>query len=320
MNDIIATRQIYFQGVRARKSILCISVFLCFAFAKAHSQDSILKHQINLRHDNDFLLGIDRYYTTGSFIGYSNRLAKDFIFKHTAETPLQVDLLLGQETYTPRELFETDFNLLERPYAGYLFVQGGVTQVKKSHVWTVTGEFGLAGPQSLAGAIQRAYHDLINEFIPTWVGQIGNSIHANGYGSYVKSFQKEKGLFFDIQTEAALGTRQIFIKQAATLFIGRRDALSSSSFYNRIGNGREFYGYIEGSYRYVSLNALIQGHPFGDDSPFTLPIVNSIIEAKAGLVYRRGANTFQLEYVSQTNETQREGQLQYVGVAYKRAF
>lgn len=320
MREIISRSYILLECALARKSILFVVLFLCFAFAKAQFQDSIPQHQISLRHDNDFLLGIDRYYTTGSFIGYSTRLSKDFIFKNTPEAPLQLDLLIGQETYTPRELFETDFDLLERPYAGYLFVQGRVSQVKKSHVWSLSGELGLAGPQSLAGAIQRAYHELINEFIPVWAGQIGNSIHLNGYGNYVKSFQKEKRLFFDIKTEVALGTRQIFVEQAATIFLGKRDALTTSSFYNRIGNSREFYGYASASYRYVALNALIQGHPFGDNSPFTLPIVNSIIEAKVGVVYRKGANTFQLEYVSQTNETEREGQIQYIGAVFKRAF
>jgi len=320
MCKIISRNFIFLECLLVRKSLLFLSILLCFAFAKAQSQDSIPKHQISLRHDNDFLLGIDRYYTTGSFIGYSKRLSKDFIFKNTAESPLQLDFLLGQETYTPRELFETDFNLLERPYAGYLFVQGGVSQVKKSHVWSLNGEFGLAGPQSLAGKIQRAYHELINEFIPVWAGQIENSIHLNGYGNYVKSFQKDKRLFFDLNTEAALGTRQIFIEQGATLFLGKRDGLNSSSFYNRIGNTREFYGYAAASFRYVSLNALIQGHPFGDNSPFTLPIVNSIIRAKVGVLYRKGANTFQLEYVTQTNETEREGQIQYAGAVYKRTF
>ena len=76
---------------------------------------------ISVQHDNDFLLGIDRYYTAGTFIEYRKQLAGDFIFKRTPDSPLQLDLTLGQDTYTPRELFETDFNRLERPYAGYLF-------------------------------------------------------------------------------------------------------------------------------------------------------------------------------------------------------
>lgn len=293
---------------------------LVSAFAKAQTQDSIPKRQISLQHDNDFLLGIDRYYTTGSFIGYSKTLSKDFIFTNSKESPIQLDLIIGQETYTPRELFETDFDLLERPYAGYLFASAGVSQAKRNHIWTLNGEIGVAGPISFAGAVQRAYHELINEFIPVWSGEIANSVHLNGSGNYHVSFQKERKFFFDLSSSFAFGTRQIFADQKATVFIGNRDNIRTSSYYNRIGATREFYGYGGVLYRYVALNALIQGHPLGDSSPFTLPVENTVLGAQVGVVMRRGANTFQLEYVTQTRETQREGQLQFTSLVYKRAF
>jgi len=288
--------------------------------ARAQSQDSLPKHQFSIQHDNDFIFSIDRYYTTGTFLGYGKSLAGDFIFKKTEGAALQLDFVLGQETYTPRELFKTDFNVLERPYAGYLFFSGAITRVKTSNLWELKAEIGLAGPQSLAGEAQVAYHKLINEFIPSWSGEIANSIHFNGYGSYVKSFQKESAVFFDIHSSAAFGTRQVFANQEATLFVGNRDAIRQSSFYNRIGAKNEFYGYAGLSFRVVSLNALIQGNPLGDDSPFTLPIVHYIGAAKAGVTLRRGCNTFQAEYVTQTKETSREGQLHYASFVFKRVF
>lgn len=300
------------------KTIALYLVLIGFNYC-AYSQEE-LQHQVSLQHDNDFLLGIDRYYTTGSFLGYSKRLTNHFIFKNTEATSLQLDIRLGQETYTPRELFETNFDLLERPYAGYLYTTVEVSQSRTSDIWTLQGELGFAGPQSFAGEIQVAYHNLINEFIPVWEGEIANSIHVNAYGSYLKSFQKEKNIFFDLNSTIALGTRQLYAEQGATLFFGNRDRLGQSSFYNRIGSAPEWYGYAGAFYRYQALNALIQGHPWGDDSPFTLPIQNSILGARAGLVLRKASNTFQIEYVSQTNESPREGQLQYVSVIYKRAF
>lgn len=302
-----------------KKSLLFFCLFV-FAFAKAQQETPKPKRQFSLQHDNDFLLGIDRYYTAGTFIGYSQALSGDFIFKNSQDASLQLDVVLGQETYTPRELFETDFELLERPYAGYLFVSGAVTKAKKNSLWELGAELGLAGPQSLAGAAQIAYHRLINEFIPTWAGQIENGIHINGAIGFTQSFQKEKNIFLDLQSQVALGTRQLFAEQQAVVFIGDRAAVASSSFYNRIGATSELYGYAGLLYRYVALNALIQGHPFGDDSPFTLPIENSVYGGKAGIVYRKAANTLQLEYVTQSNETRREGQLQFTSLIYKRAF
>lgn len=286
----------------------------------AQNQEKIPAHQISVQHDNDFLLGVDRYYTTGSFIGYSKVLTNDFIFKNTVDTSLQLDVLIAQEIYTPRELFSTDFNDLERPYAGYLYTSASINQTKKDQIWSVAGEFGLAGPHSFGGDVQTEYHKFINEFIPSWAGEIENSVHINAYGDYVKSFQNETSFFVDLHSRTALGTRQIFAGQQATVFFGNRSSIDQSSFYNRVGRTSELYGYGGVYYRYVGLNALIQGHPWGDASPFTLRIENQLVGAKLGVVLRRGANTFQLEYVTQTNETMREGQVQYTSAVFKRAF
>lgn len=304
-----------------------VRCYFFFAFAsmladQARAQEKAFApiHQISIQHDNDFLLGIDRYYTAGTFIGYSRALRKDFIFKNAGPNSLQLDFSIGQETYTPRELFETDFELLERPYAGYLFTTTAITSAQKNHSWQLKAELGLAGPQSLAGNVQVAYHNLINEFIPSWSGEIANSIHVNGYGSYVKSFQKRNRAFLDLKSGVALGTRSLFVQQEATFFVGRRSGIATSTHYNRIGTDQELYGYAGAYYKYVLLNALIQGHPWGDNSPFTLPIKNSLLGAQVGIVFRKKQSTFQLEYVNQSRETAREGRLQYSSFIFKRAF
>lgn len=298
-----------------------LCAFCCFyAFAKAQKPISSPSQQISVQHDNDVLFGIDRYYTTGTFIGYSKTLQGDFVFKNTEVNSLQLDIKLGQETYTPRELFETSFEFLERPYAGYLFASVGVTSASKDYLWQLTAEAGLAGSQSLAGDVQVAYHKLINEFIPSWSGEIANSMHINGYGAYVKTFQKDKKAFFDVQSKVALGTRQIYIQQEATFFVGQRSSIATSTHYNRIGVEKELYGYAGVYYRFVGLNALIQGHPWGDDSPFTLPIQNSVLGVQMGIVLRKKRNTFQIEYVNQSRETLREGRLHYASFIFKRVF
>lgn len=311
---------LYRRYISWKGNFTLVGCFFFFALAKAQSPSITPTQQISIQHDNDFLFAIDRYYTTGTFLGYSKTLQGDLIFKNTDSHSLQLDLKLGQETYTPRELFETDFEFLERPYAGYLFTRAGVTSASNGCLWQLSAEVGLAGPQSLAGEAQVAYHRLINEFIPSWSGEIANSFHVNGYGAYIKSFQKDKRAFFDVQSKVALGTRQIFLEQEATLFVGRRSSIARSAHYNRIGVEKELYGYAGVYYRFVGLNALIQGHPWGDDSPFTLPIINSLLGAQMGMVFRKNRNTFQIEYVNQSRETSREGRLHYASFIFKRAF
>lgn len=297
---------------------LCICLLLSTSL---FSQESY-KQQVLLQHDNDFLFAIDRYYTAGTFIGYSRLFEGDFIFKR-GEAPLQLDVQLGQETYTPRELFERNFDLLERPYAGYLFVSGLVSKVQKSHIWTLQGEFGLAGPQSLAGDFQIKYHEIIDTFIPVWEGQIANSVHFNFKGTYSADISLDATYWLkniSLQSTASLGTRLTYAEQEIRAFIGKRSSLERSTAFNRIGSEREFYGYAGIGYRYVINNALIEGHPFGDDSPFTLDAISSIGRFTSGVVYRKDRMSYSMAYQYTTRETVREGRLQYATITIARLF
>lgn len=308
------------------RSYIFIIILMIYAFAKAQESSPVSNkalQSIFIQHDNDFLLGVDRYYTAGTFIGYSRQLPKDFIFKRTEEFPLQLDFTLGQETYTPRELFEIAFDRLERPYAGYLFLKSRLTKANEDELFSLSLDLGLAGEQSIAGDFQVEYHKFINEFIPVWSGEIGNSFHLNTYGSYVKDFVIPNSNLFKnltLQSTVALGTRQIFARQEALLFIGKREVVGHSSAFNRLGSEEEFYGFVGAGAEYVNLNALIQGHPWGDDSPFTLPIVSAVFSLKAGMVYRGGRNTYKFIYNYRTKETEREGRSQYSTVSYTRRF
>ncbi len=74
--------------------------------------EKLVKNQIELSHDNDFLQFTDRYYTAGNFITY-RRLLKNKKHKR------QNSFFLGQEIYTPSDLEETDILKFDRPYASY---------------------------------------------------------------------------------------------------------------------------------------------------------------------------------------------------------
>ena len=75
------------------------------------SSENTRNHQIELRHDNDFLQFTDKYYTTGNFISY-RWLLQD------KKNKTQNSLFLSQEVYTPSLLEETDISKFDRPYGG----------------------------------------------------------------------------------------------------------------------------------------------------------------------------------------------------------
>ncbi len=306
-----------------------LPILVCILSYQAWSQDiepaskQLYTQEFSIQHDNDFLFAIDRYYTAGSFLRYSRKLEQDFIFNNTLESPLQYDIIIGQETYTPRELFVENFDSLERPYAGYLFARFNLTKAQENSLYAVGLEIGLAGEQSGARTLQLNYHSLIGAFMPVWSGQIANSTHINLYGSYVKDYVIPNSNLFKnaaLQSSVAIGTRRMYARQEALLYIGDRAQVSTSSAYGQVGNTTEFYGVGGVGVEYVVLNALIEGNPLGDGSPFTLPAVPVVFSFKAGGVYRAHRNTYRMIYKFRTKETKREGRSQYVTFEFARRF
>lgn len=280
-------------------------------------------NQLQIQHDNDFVFAIDRYYTTGTFISYDRIIDGDFILRRSPEYPIQLRFALGQETYTPRELFESNFDLLERPYAGYLFGSLQISKASENSIFKLEGELGLTGPQSLAGEFQVAYHELINEFIPVWEGEIANSVHANLKSQFVRDFIIPKSDLLSsvsLVSEISVGTKSVYAQQGALAYFGKRAGTGTTSAFGRLGDASELYGIAGVTYKYVVHNALISGHLFGDSSRFTLDEVASILKWDAGLVYRGERNYAEIVYHYQTKETQGEGRWQYVSMTLGRRF
>ncbi|MFC4689588.1 lipid A-modifier LpxR family protein [Dokdonia genika] len=303
--------------------LVCILTHQAWSQGVEPASKQLYTQEFSIQHDNDFLFAIDRYYTAGSFLRYSRKLKEDFIFKNTLEAPLQYDIIIGQETYTPRELFVENFDSLERPYAGYLFARFNLTKAQENSLYAVGLEIGLAGEQSGARTLQLNYHNLIGAFMPVWSGQIANSTHINLYGSYVKDYVLPNSNLFKnaaLQSSVAIGSRRMYARQEALLYIGDRAQVSASSAYGRVGNTTEFYGVGGVGVEYVVLNALIEGNPLGDSSPFTLPAVPVVFSFKAGGVYRSHRNTYRMIYKFRTKETKREGRSQYVTFEFARRF
>ncbi|MFT6601275.1 MAG: hypothetical protein ACJAZZ_000393 [Dokdonia donghaensis] len=303
--------------------LVCILTHQAWSQGVEPASKQLYTQEFSIQHDNDFLFAIDRYYTAGSFLRYSRKLEQDFIFKNTLEAPLQYDIIIGQETYTPRELFVENFDSLERPYAGYLFARFNLTKAQGNSLYAVGFEIGLAGEQSGARTLQLNYHNLIGAFMPVWSGQIANSTHINFYGSYVKDYVISNSNLFKnaaLQSSVAIGSRRMYARQEALLYIGDRAQVSASSAYGRVGNTTEFYGVGGVGVEYVVLNALIEGNPLGDSSPFTLPAVPVVFSFKAGGVYRSHRNTYRMIYKFRTKETKREGRSQYVTFEFARRF
>ena len=123
------------------KRILQCILMLCFCVLHA-------QQQISLTVDNDLLAFSDRNYTSGIFLEYEKALSQNFIFTKEENNSVQLNFRLGQEIYAPEELDAVEKEKLDRPFAGWLFLNTTVHQISDKNKWSVGIDVGFTGKYS----------------------------------------------------------------------------------------------------------------------------------------------------------------------------
>ncbi|MDP3017374.1 MAG: lipid A deacylase LpxR family protein, partial [Deltaproteobacteria bacterium] len=174
--------QILGQGKALKSAILLVVVTgltLLFSSFSAAQTDPAEKHQTFILYfENDIFGGTDRHYTNAIRLTW---LSQD-LTEYDEDTRLprwglplirklplinrpgfqrNVGLSLGQNIYTPEDIFRRDLIKDDRPYAGwtYLSLTFHVKNTVKLDVFEVT--MGIVGPSSLAEETQRIIHGWI---------------------------------------------------------------------------------------------------------------------------------------------------------------
>lgn len=284
-------------------------------------QDTVIKHQLRLQHDNDFFTLTDRYYSSGLFLSYTH-LLENGLFDGENE---QIKFSIGQEVHTPSNIKTAEISEQDRPYVGFLALKGGWSFIKKRHGIDISFLIGVAGNASGAGGFQRWYH---NTFVvsdpPTWVAEIENSLHANLYLSYQREWQLVPNPFsisLVVQPSLAFGTRDIYAHTDLIAYFGRKSSLSSSMGSNRIGSTqREIFFSLKAGYRYVGHNALLEGNALGDTSVFLVDANKKMLYAGFDVQHRFGKNEYWFGYRIQSAEAMRTESHKFVVLSYARNF
>ncbi|WP_340077751.1 lipid A-modifier LpxR family protein [Leptobacterium sp. I13] len=297
-------------------------LFLLLSYV-AFSQEVLYKNQLSFRSDNDSYIFSDRYYSFGSHIRYSRRLSSDFIFKNTEQHTLQLNLTIGQMAYTPDNFTETDTNLFDYPFAGWMYLSGEVMKSDEKHLFGLNLEIGVTGEESLVRQIHQWYHDFINIDHPSYVAQIPGEVMMNLKGKYVYDMilTDDQSLFLSFATEASLGTKDIFLEEGVTLSFGNRRKLNNTALQNMIStSGSENFGHLTIAYRYVGHNTLIEGSFLNDNAPFTLDAKNSVVSVRIGASFRKNKNTFKIQYSYNTEETSLSENHRFLSLLYELSF
>lgn len=287
--------------------LLIISVRASYCQEAVQKVDSLpfYKHQIELLHDNDFLLFTDWYYTTGSFIKYRvllNELEEN-------RNRRQVMFSLSQEYYTPSNVLSENIDDFDRPFAGYAAITNSLSFSNHQRILEFTLQIGVSGAISGAEGFQSWFHSTNESNNPSWVGQIDDAVHGNLYANYTREWLLLPGNFSVYAAWAsgtALGTKDIYIENGAYFYFGLRNPLMKTMAYHQLGTiEKEFFFVLKFNYRYVMYDGLLEGNLIGDNSLYVLEPVEHLFTYGFTTLYRkkRMEYSFGYNYASQKAPT-----------------
>ncbi len=315
----MATQLFHFYFSLSCNKILPLLLLLFFSVSRAQNAHE----QIEIKIENDKFVLKDKYYTNGLFLSYKKDLKANFLFNKSPENKLQLNIILGNETYTPENLSSTNVNTFDRPFAGWLFGAMEIGKIKETSAFFVTIEMGITGKESQSGNLQTWFHDFLGiDSSPTWVEEIAFKWLFNTKATYFYNWQINKSNALLYRVTPALGTKDIFIENNIQYFFGKFNALKNTSRIGAINtiNSNEFFGYLSLGYKYVIHNTLIEGSLFKDETLFTTTIKNNVFKIELGSVLNVNKNTFKLVYSFNSKEATLSTYHDYGSFSYARRF
>ena len=282
---------------------LRLVAFVLFCTTMLFAQQIDQQLEISIANDKLFLR--DRYYTNGLFITYKQDLENSFILNKTPNNKLQLNLTIGNETYTPENLNSFNTNDFDRPFAGWLFGKIEVASVKKKNTFFIAFETGITGKESLSGKLQIAIHDFFNIDNPTWAEEIAFKWLVNIKANYLITVAENKNNAVLWNIGSSLGSKDVFAESGIQYYFGKFNDLQNSSRFGMIDKTKanEFFGSLSFRYKYVVHNTLIQGSVFKEDVLFTAEVSNHVLNFSVGIGLKRKSNTFKLLGTFNTKET-----------------
>lgn len=304
----------------AIRFIVIPSIILLFGLQAGLSQETIIagpQNQVQLTHDNDFLVLTDRYYTFGLSLQYTHKRS-NVLFRGTQDH-IQFDL--WQRAFTPKDIEAVAISDMDRPYAGLLSLNTKYIITHHNSYYELGVLIGIVGPASGAGGFQQWYHDNIVAYkTPTWIYESQNKFHSNVSFRYAKEWlwaPNPFGVRVAVSSELVVGTKDIYAQPEIQLFFGRRSSLTQSMAYSQLGSlERELYFSLQFAYRRVEENALLNFDRY----------VNSIELTKDVLVFgfnfhhRNKKNEYRFGYAAMSKETSALSPHKYLSLAYALNF
>ncbi len=276
-----------------RFTIIAVVILSSLSLKAQDEPSNVLDREVILTVDNDALLfgKNDKYYSSGIFIKYrrlvdENRGWYRLFNKKDNLSKAIVSYDLVHRMYTPNDIDESEEANIDRPYAGWLYMNVGMNyHFKNNSSLTFNYDLGWLGSATRTDDIQIWWHNLFNMKQPNgWKYQINNTLATNFSVLYQKRILKA-GNSFDLIAEqfAQVGTIRNNLKSGMTLRLGKIGDLNNSIYsYSKMGQQaakakdipqkerlQELFFYFNASLEHVFYNATIDGNFLGTPSEFT---------------------------------------------------
>ena len=313
-------------------SILRIGILCCFTYC-GYSQQHPYELKVTSDNDNYCLQFHDGYYTNGLFLTLNylpDRLNKR-ITNASKLTKITASYQLGQMIFTPGSIDPTiTVDLIDRPFAGYLFAEKGMTFFyKRGHVLKTSVAVGMIGKDALAQQSQLFIHKTFDLIKPKgWNYQVKNEVGINLQGQYWHELIPDswRKTWLDVHGTSQLTIGNTFTNASAGLLfqVGRFARPDQSSLfdaridrvYSPTRKSAELYAFFHPSYQYQLYNATVEGGLFSDNAGTIIsPLRHWGYRNDVGFVYSQARWTLQMVYSFKQREAARMRQNeQYVGL------
>lgn len=275
-----------------KKALLYVSIgiFFCISLKGQNKFTS----EIGILSDNDayLFLALDQYYTNGLMLNFR------FVPKRYSDKLYNkiVEFRVGQKIYNPFQAFVPWLERVDRPFAGYLFLEVGIARFYKNESMFKTDlQLGVLGPSAGGEEVQTFYHSFFNLYgVEGWEYQIHDALGINLNLSYMKSvkyfFKQQMDLSFYSSLKAGTMNTELtagFLTRASIYTLNPiYNSICTGSSISRdenISNEKELYLYFRPSLSYVYYSAVIQGGVFSDSSPVTYDVMPLRLDLELGI-------------------------------------
>jgi lipid A 3-O-deacylase len=271
--------------------------------------------EISLVTDNDnyLLQKRDGYYTNGFYFSFQHLNTK----KKGEDAKLITRYEIGQMIFNPYKYSITDPELMDRPFAGYLFVKASRSRFFQTGANFQYGlSVGVLGSASGAEEVQRSYHKLIHIYeVRGWGYQLKNEPGLNlqlQYSHPLTGLLKPRQAV-DLHAIGKANAGNTFTNASAGLLL--RIGLMENSTQSVAWNSRLHYdqpSYLHSLELFIFYqpeamlqiyNATLQGGLFRNDKgPVTADIEPWLYQHRMGLMFARRRFSLALGVIHRTKE------------------